>query len=45
VIDHVNDFLKSAQSPELRNMLQQALPKIQQHLASAKDIKDNKLKS
>ena len=45
VIDHVNDFIKSAQHPELRNMLQQALPKIQQHLATAKDIKDNKLTS
>jgi putative membrane protein len=45
VIDHLNDFINSAQNTELRNMLQQALPKVQQHLASAKDIKDNKLKS
>jgi putative membrane protein len=45
VIDHLNDFINSAQNAELRNMLQQALPKVQQHLASAKDIKDNKLKS
>ena len=45
VIDHVNDFIKSAQNTQLRDMLQQALPKLQQHLASAKDIKDNKLKS
>jgi putative membrane protein len=45
VIDHINDFIRSAQSPELRSMLQQALPKVQQHLASAKDIQNNKLKS
>ena len=45
VIDHVNDFIKSAQSPELRSMLQQALPKVQQHLAKAKDIQNNMLKS
>ena len=45
VIDHINDFIKSAQSPELRSMLQQALPKVQQHLAKAKDIQNNMLKS
>ena len=45
VIDHLNDFIKSAQNTELRNMLQQALPKVQQHLANAKNIRDNKLAS
>jgi putative membrane protein len=45
VIDHLNDFIKSTQNAQLRTMLQQALPKVQQHLASAKNIVDNKLKS
>jgi putative membrane protein len=43
VIDHVNDFTKSAKDPKLVSMLQQALPKLQSHLDAAKGLQKAKL--
>lgn len=43
VIDHVNDFAKSAKNPQLVSMLQQALPKLQSHLKAAKDLQSSKV--
>lgn len=38
VIDHVTDFAQAAQNPQLRSMLQQALPHLQAHLEAAKGL-------
>lgn len=43
VIDHVNDFTKSAKNPQLVSMLQQALPKLQSHLKAAQDLQNSKV--
>lgn len=43
VIDHVNDFTKSAKDPKLVSMLQQALPKLQGHLDAAKGLQKSKV--
>lgn len=43
VIDHVNDFTKSAKDPQLASMLKQALPKLQSHLDAAKHLQKAKV--
>jgi putative membrane protein len=43
VIDHVNDFTKSAKDPQLASMLQQALPQLQSHLQAAKALQSAKV--
>jgi putative membrane protein len=43
VIDHVNDFTQSAKDPQLVSMLKQALPKLQSHLAAAKNLQNAKV--
>lgn len=43
VIDHVNDFTKSATNPQLVSMLQQALPQLQSHLQAAKNLQSAKV--
>lgn len=45
VADKLNDLIGKTQNTELKSLMQQALPKVQAHLNSAKDIKDNRLQS
>jgi putative membrane protein len=41
VEDLLNDAIKSTQNTDLRNMLQQALPKVQEHRQLAESLKDS----
>ncbi|HEU4565580.1 MAG TPA: DUF4142 domain-containing protein [Gemmatimonadaceae bacterium] len=45
VADKLNDLIGKTQNAQLKNLMQQALPKVQSHLNSAKDIKDHRLQS
>jgi putative membrane protein len=45
VLDKLNDIAKSNAAPEIKNLVQGAIPKVQSHLDLAKNIKDTKLKS
>jgi putative membrane protein len=45
VLDKLNDIAKSNAAPEIKNLVQSAIPKVQSHLDLAKNIKDTKLKS
>jgi putative membrane protein len=45
VVDKLNDLSGKTQNADLKALMQKALPKVQAHLNSAKDIKDNRLQS
>ncbi len=45
VLDGLQDASKSATNPQLKDMLSQAIGKVQEHLTKAKNIKDVDLKS
>ncbi|HEX6536650.1 MAG TPA: DUF4142 domain-containing protein [Gemmatimonadaceae bacterium] len=45
VVDKLNDLSGKTQNAQLKALMQKALPKVQSHLNSAKDIKDNRLQS